>query len=101
MKWILITLLLTPLALAATNSTDPFTKITQAIEQILTSIDNFLQHLKDVLKTNISSMSKTLSVILGLVGAFLYFSGLNKYTGRGMIIGAVLLYLLAEFILNI
>jgi hypothetical protein len=45
-------------------------------------------------------MSKTLSVILGLVGAFLYFSGLNKYTGRGMIIGAVLLYLLAEFILN-
>jgi hypothetical protein len=97
----LITLLLTPLALAAINSTDPFTKITQTIEQILTSIDNFLQHLKDVLKTHISSMSKTLSVILGLVGAFLYFSGLNKYTGRGMIIGAVLLYLLAEFILNI
>jgi hypothetical protein len=96
----LITLLLPPLALAATNSTDPFTKITQTIEQILTSVDNFLQHLKDVLKTHISSMSKTLSVILGLVGAFLYFSGLNKYTGRGMIIGAVLLYLLAEFILN-
>ena len=96
----LITLLLAPLALAATNSTDPFAKITQTIEQILTSVDNFLQHLKDVLKTHISSMSKTLSVILGLVGAFLYFSGLNKYTGRGMIIGAVLLYLLAEFILN-
>ncbi len=97
----LITLLLAPLALAATSSADPFTKITQTIEQILTSVDNFLQHLKDVLKTHISSMSKTLSVILGLIGAFLYFSGLNKYTGRGMIIGAVLLYLLAEFILNI
>jgi hypothetical protein len=96
----LIILLLAPLALAATNSTDPFTKITQTIEQILNSVDNFLQHLKDVLKTHISSMSKTLSVILGLVGAFLYFSGFNKYTGRGMIIGAVLLYLLAEFILN-
>jgi hypothetical protein len=96
----LITLLLAPLALAVTNSTDPFTKITQTIEQILNSVDNFLQHLKDILKTHISSMSKTLSVILGLVGAFLYFSGLNKYTGRGMIIGAVLLYLLAEFILN-
>jgi hypothetical protein len=97
---LLITLLLAPLALAATNSTDPFTKITQTIEQILNSVDNFLQHLKDVLKTHISSMSKTLSVLLGLVGAFLYFSGFNKYTGRGMIIGAVLLYLLAEFILN-
>jgi hypothetical protein len=96
----LITLLLAPLVLAVTNSTDPFTKITQTIEQILNSVDNFLQHLKDILKTHISSMSKTLSVILGLVGAFLYFSGLNKYTGRGMIIGAVLLYLLAEFILN-
>jgi hypothetical protein len=96
----LVILLLAPLALAVTNSTDPFTKITQTIEQILNSVDNFLQHLKDVLKTHISSMSKTLSVILGLVGAFLYFSGLNKYTGRGMIIGAVLLYILAEFILN-
>jgi uncharacterized protein involved in cysteine biosynthesis len=97
----LITLLLAPLALAATNSTVSFTKITQTIEQILNSVDNFLQHLKDVLKTHISSMSKTLSVILGLVGAFLYFSSLNKYTGRGMIIGAVLLYLLAEFVLNL
>jgi len=28
----------------------------------------------------------------------LYFSGINKYGGRGMIIGAILLYLLAEFI---
>jgi multisubunit Na+/H+ antiporter MnhG subunit len=51
-----------------------------------------------VLKTHITSISKTLSIILGLVGALLYFSGINKYGGRGMIIGAILLYLFAEFI---
>jgi hypothetical protein len=97
-KPLLIIILLTPLVLAATNSTDPFAKIGQTIDQILTSLDNFLQNLKEALKTHITSISKTLSVILGLVGALLYFSGINKYGGRSMIIGAVLLYLFAEFI---
>jgi hypothetical protein len=95
---LLLILILTPLAFAATNSTDPFTKINQIIDQILNSIDNFLQNLKEVLKIHIISISKALSVILGLVGALLYFSGINKYGGRGMILGAILLYLLAEFI---
>lgn len=98
MKPLLTIILLTPLVLAATNSTDPFAKISQTIDQILTSLDNFQQNLKEVLKTHITSISKTLSIILGLVGALLYFSGINKYGGRGMIIGAILLYLLAEFI---
>ncbi|AET31935.1 hypothetical protein [Pyrobaculum ferrireducens] len=98
MKILTALLILTPIVIAATNATDPFAKISQTIENILSSIDSFLQNLKNVLKTHIISISKTLSVILGLVGALLYFSGLNKYGGRGMIIGALLLYLLSEFV---
>lgn len=98
MKYATALLLLVPLALAATNSTDPFGKIAKTIDSVLTSVDNFLQNLKEVLKTHVASMSKTLSVILGLVGAFLYFSGINKYGGRSMLIGAVVLYILAEFV---
>ena len=98
MKTLTVLVLLTSFVLAATNSTDPFVKISQAIDQILTSLDNFLQNLKEVLKIHITSISRTLSIILALVGALLYFSGINKYGGRGMIIGAILLYLLAEFV---
>ncbi|AFA38253.1 hypothetical protein Pogu_0226 [Pyrobaculum oguniense TE7] len=90
--------ILAPLVAAATNSTDPFAKINTIIENILKSVESFLENLKNILKTHIISISKTLSAILGLVGAFLYFSGLNKYSGRGMLIGAVLLYLMAEFV---
>ena len=90
--------ILAPLVAAATNSTDPFAKINTIIENILKSVESFLENLKNILKTHIISISKTLSVILGLLGAFLYFSGLNKYSGRGMLIGAVLLYLMAEFV---
>lgn len=101
MKEILVILLITAVVFAATNSTDPFAKISQTVESILSSIDKFLQNLKDVLKTHMVSISRTLSVILGLVGAVLYFSGLNKYSGRGLIIGAILLYILADFISSI
>lgn len=91
-------LILAPLVAAATNSTDPFAKINTIIENILKSVESFLENLKNILKTHIITISKTMSAILGLVGAFLYFSGLNKYSGRGMLIGAVLLYLMAEFV---
>jgi len=97
-KILIALLILTPIVVAATDATDPFTKISQTIESMLSSVDSFLQNLKNVLKTHIISISRTLSVILGLVGALLYFSGLNKYGGRGMIIGALLLYILSEFV---
>ncbi|WP_053240308.1 hypothetical protein [Pyrobaculum islandicum] len=101
MKIAIVMLLLVSLTFAISNATDPFVKIYKTIDSILSSVDNFLQNLKDILKIHIASMAKTLSVILGLIGAFLYFSGINKYGGRGMIMGAIVMYLLAEFVNNL
>lgn len=98
MKVVLLALAISVLAFAASNSTDPFAKIGQMVDNLLNSIDKFLQNLKDVLKAHMSSISRTLSVIMGLIGAVLYFSGISKYSGRSLIFGAILLYVLAEFI---
>ncbi|MFB6490758.1 MAG: hypothetical protein TU35_005875 [Thermoproteus sp. AZ2] len=35
-------------------------------------------------------------MMMGIIGAFLYFTRLSRYTGRSLIIGAILLYLFAE-----
>lgn len=101
MKTPLLALLLVAAVYAVTNSTDPFAKISQVVDSVLNSVDSFLQNLKHVIQLHVVSISKTLSVILALVGALLYLSGINKYGGRGMLIGAVLLYLLAEFVQSI
>lgn len=95
---ILLVGLVAVLISAQTNSTDPFMRINNIVDNILKSLDSFLQNLKEVIKVHIVSISKSLAVILGLIGSVLYFSGLSKYSGRGMIIGAVLLYLLSEYI---
>ncbi len=95
---IAIVLLLAMFVTAATNVTDPFTKISDMANNLMKSLENFLQNLKESVKTFVSSIAKTLSVILGLLGALLYFSGISKYSGRSMIFSAVLLYILSEVV---
>ncbi|MEM4437093.1 MAG: hypothetical protein QW680_00405 [Pyrobaculum sp.] len=96
-----VAILLMTFVIFAQNITDPFLKINNIFENILNSINNFLENLKEIIKKYIVSISKTLSIILGLVGAVLYLSGIHKYGGRGMVIGAILLYVFAEFVNSI
>ncbi|MEL9991037.1 MAG: hypothetical protein QXP98_09440 [Thermoproteus sp.] len=41
-------------------------------------------------------ISQVTAVIMAMIGAFLYFTRLSRYTGRSLLIGAVLLYIFAE-----
>ncbi|MFN7105123.1 MAG: hypothetical protein ACK4M3_00815 [Pyrobaculum sp.] len=95
---IVLLLVLAAMVLAATNSTNPLQKIEQIIADVFSSLDSFLKHVRDIIKLHISSIAKTLSIILAMIGAVLYFSGISKYSGRGILIGAVLLYILAELL---
>ncbi len=88
-------------ALNATNSTTP-TGVLDNINNIINNWLNygvyFLTNLEYILKYYIVKISEVVAVIMAMVGAFLYFSRLGKYTGRSLLIGAVLLYLLAEIL---
>jgi hypothetical protein len=53
------------------------------------------------LKYYIVKISEVVAIIMAMVGAFLYFTRLSRYTGRGLLIGAVLLYLFAEVLKSI
>lgn len=101
MRLIVLVLLTALLALAAANQTDPLSRMDKIVENALTFVDRFLQNLDIIIRYYISSISRSLSVILGLIGAVLYFSGISKYTGRSMMIGAVALYILSQIVSSV
>lgn len=101
----LIAILLSALALSqttnstATNSTNPLqvlNDIDNIIENGLNYINNFLKNLSYITRIYVIKFSETLAVMMAIIGAFLYFTRLSRYTGRSLIIGAILLYLFAE-----
>lgn len=81
------------------NSTNPLAIINNIDNIIINSlniINNFLQNISYILKIYIIKMSETAALIMAMVGAFLYFTRLSKYTGRSLLVGAVLLYIFSE-----
>lgn len=97
-RWILVVLFAAALALALSNQTDPLARIDKIVENTLYLIDKFLENLDIVFRYYISSIARSLSIIIGLAGAVLYFSGISRHTGRGMMIGAVALYILSQVV---
>jgi hypothetical protein len=80
------------------NSTTPagvLDNINNIINNWLNLGTNFLVNLEYTLKYYIVKISEVVAIIMAMVGAFLYFTRLSRYTGRGLLIGAVLLYLFA------
>ena len=64
---------------------------------ILSEIQDFALFVKDA----IVDFSKVLAVILGVVGGFLWLSGLSPYRGRRLILSALLLALFSIVITSI
>lgn len=73
-------------------------KIEKSVENIATTVVDKLSSFAIFLKNIISDASKVLAIILGILGAFLWFSGLSPYRGRRLIFSAVLLVFLAYII---
>ena len=91
-------------AVNGTNSTTPvgvLDNINNIINNWLDLGTNFLVNLEYTLKYYIIKISEVVAIIMAMVGAFLYFTRLSRYTGRGLLIGAVLLYLFAEVLKSI
>jgi hypothetical protein len=91
-------------AVNGTNSTTPagvLDNINNIINNWLNLGANFLVNLEYTLKYYIVKISEVVAIIMAMVGAFLYFTRLSRYTGRGLLIGAVLLYLFAEVLKSI
>ncbi|MGC8582873.1 MAG: hypothetical protein ACP5I3_01260 [Thermoproteus sp.] len=91
-------------AVNGTNATAPvgvLDNINNIINNWLNLGTNFLVNLEYTLKYYIVKISEVAAVIMAMIGAFLYFTRLSKYTGRSLLIGAVLLYLFAEILKGI
>lgn len=98
--WILALLILVAGVYAAsinsTNSTQILDNINNIINNWLNLGTNFLVNLEYTLKYYIVQISQVTAVIMAMVGAFLYFTRLSRYTGRSLLVGAILLYIFAE-----
>jgi type III secretory pathway component EscU len=76
---------------AINNFTDTFTRSVESI------INNALQNLVDFtnfLKAIVMTASRVLAVALGIIGGFLWLSGISPYRGKRLVVSAVLLSLL-------
>ncbi len=58
---------------------------------ILSTLSGFVTYLKNIL----IKVSEIVSICLALVGFFLWFSGINPYSGKRMVISALLLFAFA------
>lgn len=69
--------------------------LTSGIENATTGILNSLSNFTLFLKNTIMKFSEIASIILALIGIFLWFSGISPYSGRRMVISAALLFVFA------
>jgi len=62
-----------------------------ATNTILATLSGFVNYLKGI----VIKVSEIVSICLALIGFFLWFSGINPYSGKRMIISAMLLFAFA------
>lgn len=88
-------------SLNATSPSNILDNINNIINNYLNIGYNFLLNLQNILLDYIVKISKVVAVIMAMIGAFLYFTRLSRYTGRSLLIGAVLLYIFAEVLKSV
>lgn len=112
---ILITVV-TPLVVHASQSTNDInnaaSNVTSTINDFMNSITNSTENVintaladlisfTNFLKNVIYNASTVLALLFGIIGGFLWLSGISPYRGRRLVISAILLALLAIIIAHI
>jgi len=98
---ILLTLIImiTGTSVAYAQTTDVTTSIIKSLQQIFEKTSNTIVSSMNVTLQMIASVlvrvSEILSIALTIVGLFLWFSRISPYTGRRLLISAVLLFVFA------
>ncbi|MEM3806557.1 MAG: hypothetical protein QW310_02100, partial [Thermoproteota archaeon] len=81
------------------NFTDQTNKFTNIIDNILNIVEQTtIYFARKVLKTALD-VTNALYAPLGIVGIILYVTKINKYLGKELIFGALLLAFFSQFIL--
>ena len=90
---------------AASNVTetinDFMNSITNSTESVINTALANLVSFTNFLKNIIYNASTALALLFGIVGGFLWLSGISPYRGRRLVISAILLALLAIIIAHI
>ncbi len=99
---IMILLVVTCLAVASSahaETTDITTSIIKSLQEIFEKTSNVIVNSMNTTLQMIASVlvkvSEVLSIALTIVGLFLWFSRISPYTGRRLLISAVLLFVFA------
>ena len=75
------------------NFYDPFRKF---IDNIISGLESFLQSIK----ISIIKLFRIIYNLMALIGIVFYFTGFNKYSGRNLIISAIILAFICEFMVS-
>jgi type IV secretory pathway VirB2 component (pilin) len=90
---------------AATNITDTINNfmnsITNSTEDVINTALANLISFTNFLKNVIYNASEVLAILFGIIGGFLWLSGVSPYRGRRLVISAILLALLAIVIAHL
>jgi len=109
---VILMALVTPIVVHASQNVDAATNITNTINNFMNSITNSTE---DVINTALSNLisftnflknviynaSEVLAILFGIVGGFLWLSGISPYRGRRLVISAILLALLAIIVIHL
>jgi len=96
MEWILVAVLVAEALVPATLGQSMLDSFRSFLQQISTFLDELFQILKSMF-ANIFRVSYNLMALLGV--AF-WLTGYNRYQGRNLIIGAVILAFASEFLMR-
>jgi hypothetical protein len=90
---------------AATNITNTINNfmnsITNSTEGVINTALANLISFTNFLKNVIYNASEVLAILFGIIGGFLWLSGVSPYRGRRLVISAILLALLAIVIAHL
>ncbi|GAB6945228.1 hypothetical protein JCM14467A_20100 [Vulcanisaeta sp. JCM 14467] len=90
---------------AASNVTetinDFMNSITNSTESVINTALANLVSFTNFLKNVLYNTSTVLAILFGIIGGFLWLSGISPYRGRRLVISAILLALLAIIIAHI
>ncbi len=75
------------------NTYDPFKNF---IDTIISGLESFLQSIK----ISLVRLFRIIYNLMALIGIAFYFTGYNRYSGRNLIISAILLAFVCEFMVN-
>lgn len=79
----------------------PGQSMLDSFRSFLEQISNFLDEMFQILKSMFANIFRVAYNLMALLGVAFWLTGYNRYQGRNMIIGAVILAFASEFLMQV